>query len=305
MKRHVYRRKLPLLLVLLLCISFFSITAFAAESGTNADTVEIPISVKVEGETGTLDSDIPEETYTFKVEALNGGPTPKNGDVLTITGEGKSSFIFNVDQFDRVGEYQYKVTQDASALTGDNSKCHDRGHYDDSIYYVTVTVTNGANDKFDIVLHAYKNSPGGDKAEVEYTNTYSPVPYDSLTVKKTWTDNGQKRPTAIKVQLLDGTTVIDTVELTQSNWTHTWDKLDTYDEHSWSVKEVPVEGYNAEYSKVTNGTITIHNIGESKRHPFAPKTGDSMNAGLWLGLLLISGAGLAGCAQYLGRKKNS
>ncbi|MEH7464156.1 Cna B-type domain-containing protein, partial [Bacillus thuringiensis] len=76
---------------------------------------------------------------------------------------------------------------------------------------------------------------------------------------KTWKDNNAaSRPSAIKVNLLQNGTVIDTKEVTAANnWKYTFDNLEAYDAngvaYKYEVKEEPVAGYE---SKVNGYDIT-------------------------------------------------
>lgn len=82
-----------------------------------------------------------------------------------------------------------------------------------------------------------------------------------LTVVKKWAgDSGNlsNRPKSVKIDLYNGETLVETVELSKSNdWTHTWTNLDTDGE--WDVKESVVpQNYKASY-KTKNNVITVTN----------------------------------------------
>lgn len=177
MKKQICRIWSVMLLTLL-CMGVFSVSALA--DGVIA-TATIPVTVTVSGEEGTLETDIPQETYTFVLTALNGAPAPEN-DTVTITGA--ESAFFSID-YERVGVYEYTLTQDSSALSGENSTCGDRGNYDPSVYYVTVTVQNLTDGSIGVIVAAHKDSTTGDKTDTEFVNTYDPVSYPSLNVVKT------------------------------------------------------------------------------------------------------------------------
>ncbi|MCD7818245.1 MAG: DUF11 domain-containing protein [Lachnospiraceae bacterium] len=162
-----------LMLAALLCMALLPVSVFAA--GSALVTATVPVSVTVGGEEGTLESDIPLEDYTFKLTALDGAPMP-DSDTITINGEGQA--VFTID-FQKVGYYQYTVTQDASALT------NERGNYDDAVYYVTVMVMNTDDGDLGYVVTAYRDTTTGEKCEIEFNNTYDPVAYPSLNVVKT------------------------------------------------------------------------------------------------------------------------
>ncbi|MDO4620122.1 MAG: Cna B-type domain-containing protein [Lachnospiraceae bacterium] len=293
------------LLAIILCISICSAAAVSAASADSIASATIPVSVTVGGNEGTAESDIPEETYTFVLEALGDAPLPEQ-QTLTVTGAGGDAFTI---QYQHPGVYQYTLKQDVSALTGEKSSCHDRGRYDTTVYYVTVTVTNTDGGSFGVTVSAHKGGPEEDKTDTEFDNRYDPVPYEKLTVNKTWTDNAQTRPSSISVRLYDGETLVDTAELTEDGWSYTWENLDPYGEHSWNVKEVPVEGYTASYKTEKDGSITIHNEGAAKssakppKPSGSPKTGDRSPLLQWMLLMMAAALSIAGLMRS-SRKKS-
>lgn len=256
MKRYISK----LLLTTLVIAVISAVLMLPAAASEPIAEVTIPVTVTVSGDEGTLESDIPTETYTIVIEALDGAPEPDES-VLTVEGEGTAEFTLS---FETVGVYEYTVTQDASALTGDNSVCHDRGVYDTTVYYLVVTVVNDENGGYSVTAAAHIENAEGEKCELIFENHYAPVPYDVLTVSKTWVDNDMTRPASVDVVLYDGDTPIDTVTLSEENeWSYTWSYLDPYGEHSWSVAEVEVDGYTAEYGTDEDGNVVINNIGDT------------------------------------------
>lgn len=97
-------------------------------------------------------------------------------------------------------------------------------------------------------------------------NSYTPGK-TSVTVTKSWDDaNNQdgKRPDSVKVQLYgDGNKVGDEVELTDGNWTYTWNNLPEKKAGKtikYTVKEVgTADGYTTSYSDENPGNIVITN----------------------------------------------
>ncbi|MCD8241603.1 MAG: LPXTG cell wall anchor domain-containing protein [Lachnospiraceae bacterium] len=87
---------------------------------------------------------------------------------LTITGAGSASFSI---AYESTGIYQYKVTQNTSALTAGN------GHYDTTVYYVKVYVIELEDGSIGTEVKVYKGSASGDKCdELVFANTYDSVP---------------------------------------------------------------------------------------------------------------------------------
>ncbi|WP_315572325.1 Cna B-type domain-containing protein [Lancefieldella rimae] len=97
-------------------------------------------------------------------------------------------------------------------------------------------------------------------------NSYTPGK-TSVTVTKSWDDaNNQdgKRPDSVKVQLYgDGNKVGNEVELTDGNWTYTWNNLPEKKAGKtikYTVKEVgTADGYTTSYSDENQGNIVITN----------------------------------------------
>ena len=112
----------------------------------------------------------------------------------------------------------------------------------------------------------------------------------SVSVQKTWDDDGTERPEAIVAQLLDGGRVVDEVELSPANdWRHTWEGLDPT--HSWSVieKDAP-EGYSVTVRR-SGDLFTIVNAapGPEPEGPLS-RTGEPWNPAVPLaaiGLVLL------------------
>ena len=93
-----------------------------------------------------------------------------------------------------------------------------------------------------------------------------------IYVMKKWQDKddaAQKRPDSVCVDLLDGETVVETVELSNANgWTHTFEGLAKGG--SYSVQEKEVTDYTAQYSgDVENGFVITNTYAGEK----LPQTG--------------------------------
>ena len=88
-------------------------------------------------------------------------------------------------------------------------------------------------------------------------------------VKKWENDTESDRPAFIKVNLLNGETVIDTAELTAENgWTHTFTELPTQDGNGqgyvYEIQEVQVNGYETEITSSKNEDGFIFTITNTK-----------------------------------------
>ena len=132
------RRFPAVLMLIVLCLTVFPVSAFGAG---NAE-VKIPVSVELSGEIPAQD-----ETYTVKLSALDQAPVPKD-DTLKITGEGASAFP--AISYSSPGIYGYKISQQAGS--------HGRGHYDETVYYVRVTVTNAEDGGLEAAVAAHTDA---------------------------------------------------------------------------------------------------------------------------------------------------
>lgn len=114
----------------------------------------------------------------------------------------------------------------------------------------------------------------------------------NIYVVKKWEDKNnasKKRPASITVELLNGSAVVDSVTLSESNgWSHTFPKLAK--DGSYSVKEKAVPDYQASYSgDAVNGFVITNTYAGEK----LPQTGQ-----YWWPIILMSIAGT--CFVLLG-----
>ena len=112
------------------------------------------------------------------------------------------------------------------------------------------------------VLNGYVSTYAFSENKTTIINTYNDEPtpeYISKTVIKEWLyDLPTKRPSSITVKLYKNNTVLDTVELNESNkWTYTWNELEKFDdngnEYIYTVQESNIpEYYKVEYQNADN-----------------------------------------------------
>ena len=136
-----------------------------------------------------------------------------------------------------------------------------------------------------------------------------------VLVEKIWKLNdGGTATESVKVALLRNGAEYSVVTLDESNgWSHTWRGLDP--QYSWTVQEIDVpHGFEAAVDRISDNHFTITNddlpngsldIPEDSNTTNVPPTGDASNRGLWLMLLLLSGAGFVGFVVYGNHKKKS
>ena len=161
-----------LALVMLICLSAFAVSAFAAEP------LNLTLSAKV---TITGPKPSPAEKYTVVLEPLDSGnPMPagsKDGKYnLTITGAGKEDFP--AIEFTTVGIYQYKIYQIPGKAPN--------ASYDRTVYTATVYVLNSEKDDdsmtITVVLNDDKSKDKSDEVVFVNKYTYNPQTGDSNNV---------------------------------------------------------------------------------------------------------------------------
>ena len=160
------------LVMTIMCSIIMVLPVYAAEP----PEVSLPVTISL---SGTLPN--PEEDFKVALKANNVDDPMPEGTVngvcsMTITGEGRKNFPAII--YDRVGVYRYTVYQ----VAGTNKKCT----YDDTVYNLTVTVSNKTDYsglEATAVLHP---ESGGDKlADIEFENKYPVEPEPASDIPKT------------------------------------------------------------------------------------------------------------------------
>lgn len=157
------KRKISFILSMLFCLLLLPSAAFAAQRNVE---VELPVKVSVSGE------DIPaSDTYTFRISAKDDAPLPNGVSYMEESRKGEGTVNFSSISFERVGIYQYSVSQ----IAGDEERCH----YDSKIYDITITVTNAVDDdslEATIAIRDSGSDSGMKDSEIEFKNTYDALP---------------------------------------------------------------------------------------------------------------------------------
>ena len=154
---------------------------------------EIKVRKKVTGADWNVNS------YQFTLTALEGAPMPsgsENGSkVISVgpeTGTGTENTVysnsFGLIEFERAGEYQYRLSEVTTPATDDGYE------YDESVYIITINVTN-TNGVWDVerTYTLQGESSGTVLAKtlptngILFTNTYSESGQLTLTVEKEFT----------------------------------------------------------------------------------------------------------------------
>ncbi|MGN0405227.1 MAG: Spy0128 family protein [Bariatricus sp.] len=144
-----------LLLILLITVSSFP--ALAAETAE----VELPVRIENSGEIPS-----PEETYIVVLRAIDDAPMPEKS-TIEITGEGTTKFP--AISYSVPGIYCYTVSQEP----GNN----ERGHYDETVYYVKVTVTNADTGELETTVAVHTDAQMiSEKSNITFENFYDAIP---------------------------------------------------------------------------------------------------------------------------------
>lgn len=185
MKKNV-RRVLAALLGVMMILTL-SMTAITAEEAAEENPkVSIPVTIRLTG-------DYPRnERYTIVLKADDAAYPMPEGSVngryeMTVTGAGSASFPEIV--YDRVGVYTYQVWQKPGSDPD--------GHYDDTVYHVTVYITNDeTNGGLNITVVAYADGNTEEKTDIVFENYYEYdfVPPPPETKPETEPETKPERP---------------------------------------------------------------------------------------------------------------
>lgn len=156
MKKN-WRRVLAALLGVMMMLTL-SMTGVMAEEGY--PEVGIPVTIELKG-----DRPLTEDTFEVILTAKNGAPMPEGSEngKYTLEIEGEDTVSFPEIVYTRVGVYEYTIRQKSGA-----NKYVD---YDETVYEVTVYITNKEGGGYDVTVVAYEKG-GEDKCEVEFENRY-------------------------------------------------------------------------------------------------------------------------------------
>ena len=160
MKRKIFAAAMLLIMLSLICGAALA----AQEPAKLKQEIEITLA-------GSLPS--PRETFTVVMEALkdsNPMPGGKTGGTceIKIKGEKKTGNegTFPMITFDHVGVYKYEIWQKPGKYS--------RGTYDDTVYTMTVTVTNSADFKSLEATITFRDDKGGPKPNNDlFHNSYT------------------------------------------------------------------------------------------------------------------------------------
>lgn len=252
----------------------------------DADGNEIHYTVTEDGVAGydtRVDGYDITNTYNGKAEAIIRGTKSVSGGTLsagqfrfnlmdsagnvidTAKNAADGSFSFAKITYTEPGTYIYKVSEQNAGKTINGIK------YDDSVFTVTVTVSEKSDGKLEALVS---------DNNVNFINKAT----RSLTVKKIWEDDNDAegaRPSRIAVNLLKDDVQVDSAVLTESNnWNWTFENLDA--DGSYTVREVldPESGYTCDYN-YDGDSVTLTNRFEKRVTVSAAKvlTGGTLKSG--------------------------
>ena len=153
-------------MLLLTLVSVGLLLPVQASAAEYQCTASVPVEVRQEG------SDIPGgNEYTVKIRALDGAPMPMGQDEegnpvvvdsVRITDAGKAEI--GPITYTHPGVYRYEIWQEAEA------KAHFT--YDETVYTVTVSVTNTEDGGLTALVKARKNGEE-EKTEIVFVNRYN------------------------------------------------------------------------------------------------------------------------------------
>ena len=248
-------RKFPAVLLLaVLCLTVFPISAMAA----GVAEVKIPVSVELSGEKPS-----PDETYTIILQGEDEAPMPEE-NILTVTGEGKAEF--SPVEYSVPGVYTYRVSQQPGNL--------ENGHYDSTVYYVKVTVTNGESGDLEAVVAAHTDAQmNSEKQDISFVNSYDPVETPTPVPENTPTPLPTKTPTAVPTSTPAAT-----------------------------ITNTPVK---PDSNPPASGTISNTGTTGSSHVKSMPKTGDNTNIAKWIAAICISGCAVLFIAVFVRKKQKT
>lgn len=158
MRTLVKKLNMVLLLVLLAAGLFCPLRPAAADLTCYQVSASLPVSVEVNG-----NHKLP---FTLEIRALDGAPLP---DKTTLTFTGGGSGAFGPITYTAPGDYRYEITQRPGSA----------GHvtYDDSVYTVSVFVTNLGEDQLQEEIKMWRGDGSQGKSDAaHFQNHYTDPP---------------------------------------------------------------------------------------------------------------------------------
>lgn len=144
----------------------FGVIALSQPVFAESITVSIPVTLQIDG---TISSS---EKFTFELKSIDNAPLPEN-TIVEIEKNGTVSF--GDITYDIPGIYDYQVMQKSGSTK--NIK------YDNTTYYVTVSVVNGDNGELESVVAVHTDAEKkSKKADIVFKNVIEKIPSKSTSV---------------------------------------------------------------------------------------------------------------------------
>lgn len=271
------------------------VTITVVDDGTGQLKVDGDASVSMDSDTVFINTYTPAET-TLTISAkkiLKGAELTANAYtfelvdsntkevVATATNDAAGKITFT-KTYEEVGQYTYLIRE----KKGMDSNIT----YDSTEYKLVVDVKDDLAGQL-VATVEYE-------AEPVFVNTYTEpeepadVEWREYTITKKWNDNNNaagRRPDSITVRAYrNGVHMADLVLSEENGWTVTtvWLAYENGVWYEWTIEELNIPfGYTASYDQAN--FIVTNTFG-------APKTGDSSNIGLFIGLSVVSLAAVIG-----------
>ncbi len=277
--------------------------------------------------------DLIDGEFTFKMTVTDAAFQPLPGmPVFTAVNDVDGSFTFDSTIYSSEGVFHYIITEDST-------DARERVEYDDTVYYVTVTVTdNTVTGKLE-TAYTIQKAPDAQKKDetIVFTNIFTPKPTDltvDFGVDKTVENKGSEKITAEGFQFLleqvgtDKKLTVKTDAEGKARFSLVFTEDDIGSSFSFKLSEVKGDLDHVTYSDaVYNISLTL-SLGDDNKlvaaitqdgkpvdavtaafvnvydytPPVTPTTGDFFSLPFWLSLIFISFGGLVGTVAY-GKKK--
>ena len=155
---------------------------------TNTYTLD-PVSVIIDGNKILQNKTLAAGQFSFEIyETDDVYHALVNGYTDTVSNASSGAFSFELPQYTKAGTYRYVIKEIIPAAAQNNLL--DGITYDDSVYHVTVTVTDDGNGKLASSVQISKLGAGS-VADVTFTNVYKAVGQAQLTFQGEKTLNGR------------------------------------------------------------------------------------------------------------------
>ncbi len=308
MKKH-FRIVITAMLILVLAVSAFAPAAFAE------GTVKLALGGRIE--ITDHPADFSEEYVIVLTAEDNANPMPEgSADGVCETAVAAGEFKLPEINFSELGVYKYTLSQKAGTA--------ERWTYDDSVYHITVYVTNAENGEgTEINVVAYKNDETT-KSEIIFTNTYDPAPVTVIITAQKTLQGSKLKAEQFSFELKDEAgTVLQTAKNAEDGSIRfegiTFDEVGTY---TFQLSEVigtekgmtyDSSVYKLTYTVTQDGDLvaslavekngTAQNIQEPEFvNEYVTPPGDNSNIVLWVALFAVSAVAVIVLA-VIGKKR--